>query len=69
MQLTLIEQVRMTAGLDLSRIKLGSPIVPIVRLPLGTWFAFIIAHERRHVWQARQVRQELRFPGPGASAR
>jgi hypothetical protein len=69
MQATLIEQVKMTAGLDLSRIKLGSPIVPIVRLPLGTWFAFLIAHERRHVWQARQVLQELRFPASGAGAR
>jgi hypothetical protein len=59
----LIDRVRRSASLDLSRVKLGSPIVPLLRMPLGTWFGFILAHERRHLWQARQVRQELRFPG------
>lgn len=59
----LIDRVRRATGLDLSRVKLRSPLVPLIRLPLGTWLAFLVAHERRHLWQARQVRQELRFPG------
>jgi len=29
-------------------------------LPLGAEFAFLLAHDRRHVWQARQVRDGLR---------
>ena len=58
----LIDRVRRSTSLDLSRVKLRSPLIPLLRLSLGTWFAFILAHERRHLWQARQVRQELRFP-------
>jgi hypothetical protein len=59
----LIDRVRRSTSLDLSRVKLRSPLIPLIRLPLGTWLAFLVAHERRHLWQARQVRQELRFPG------
>ena len=63
MHLAMIDLVRKATGLDLNRVKLRSVIIPLFRLPLGTWFAFLLAHERRHLWQARQVRQELRFPG------
>jgi len=58
----LIRVVLKAEGLDLSRVKLSSPLMPLVRQPLGTWIAFIAAHERRHLWQARQVRQEPGFP-------
>ena len=61
-QRALIERVRRATALDLTRVKLRSPIVPLLRMSLGTWLGFILAHERRHLWQARQVRQELRFP-------
>ena len=50
------------AGLDLARVKLSSPLMPLLRQPLGTWLLFLAAHERRHLWQARQVRQEPGFP-------
>ncbi len=29
---------------------------------LGQWFAFLAAHERRHLWQAWQVRRHPEFP-------
>jgi hypothetical protein len=58
----LIDRVRKATSLDLSRVKIRSPIVPLLRMPLGTCFAFLLAHERRHLWQARQVRQEVGFP-------
>jgi hypothetical protein len=63
LQRGLIERIRRATGLDLSRVKMKSPIVPLFRLSLGAWLGFLLAHERRHLWQARQVRQELRFPG------
>jgi hypothetical protein len=63
MHRALIDRVRKATSLDLSRVKVRSPIMPLLRMPLGTCFAFLLAHERRHLWQARQVRQELRFPG------
>ena len=59
----MIDLVRRATGLDLTRVKLRSPIIPLLRRPLGMWLAYILAHERRHLWQARQVRQEPRFPG------
>ena len=58
----LIRVVRRAEGLDLARVKLSSPLMPLLRLPLGTWLGFLRAHERRHLWQARQVRQEPGFP-------
>lgn len=42
-------------GLDLVRIKVPSPILRWIRLSLGIQFAVIIAHNRRHLWQAREV--------------
>jgi hypothetical protein len=58
----MIDAVLKAEGLDLSRVKLSSPIMPLVRQSLGTWLGFLAAHERRHLWQARQVRQEPEFP-------
>ena len=58
----LIRVVLRAEGLDLSRVKLNSPLMPLLRQPLGTWMAVLAAHERRHLWQARQVRQEPGFP-------
>ena len=48
-------------GLDLKRAKQQSPI-PLVKWSLGAYFQLMLAHERRHVWQARLVRQNPAFP-------
>ena len=58
----LAERVRRADGLDLKRARVVSPVTPLLRLPLGAYFAFILAHERRHLWQARQVRGAAGFP-------
>jgi len=55
----LAQLVRQADGLDLGKIRTISPVSSLLRLPLGAYFAFIIAHDRRHVWQARQVRNSL----------
>jgi len=55
----LAQRVRLADGLDLGKIRAISPVNSLLRLPLGAYFAFIIAHDRRHVWQARQVRNSL----------
>jgi hypothetical protein len=31
-------------------------------MPLGSGFAAMLAHQRRHLWQARQVIQASGFP-------
>ncbi|HEU5262852.1 MAG TPA: DinB family protein [Gemmatimonadales bacterium] len=58
----LAERVRRADGLDLRRARVVSPVTPLLRMPLGAYFAFVLAHERRHVWQARQVREAAGFP-------
>ena len=55
----LAERVRQADGLDLGRNRVVSPVTPLLRLPLGAEFAFLLAHDRRHLWQARQVREGL----------
>lgn len=50
-------------GLDLGHIGVPSPFVPLLRFDLGSAFRVIAAHERRHLWQARQVREAKGFPG------
>lgn len=41
--------------LDLNRTRFVNPFLPLVRFSVGTGFLVIGAHERRHLWQARQV--------------
>jgi hypothetical protein len=55
----LAERVRQADGLDLRRIRVVSPVSWFFRLPLGGYFRFVVAHDRRHLWQARQVRSAL----------
>jgi hypothetical protein len=50
-------------GLHLAKLKLRSPAAPLLRLRLGGAFEILAAHQRRHLWQAEQVRQAEGFPG------
>ena len=54
-------------AIDLRRATVRSPVIPLVRFSLGIAFAMIAAHERRHMWQARQVRDAGEQSGWGAS--
>jgi hypothetical protein len=58
----LAERVRQADGLDLAHVRTISPVNRLLRLPLGAYLQFVIAHERRHLWQARQVRAAPGFP-------
>ncbi|MEF8795255.1 MAG: DinB family protein [Salinivenus sp.] len=46
-------------GLDLRRIRVASPAVPLLRISLGAWFEATLAHEERHLEQARSIRRAL----------
>jgi hypothetical protein len=50
------------AGLDLAHVRVAPPILPRLRLALGTVLAMLLAHERRHLWQCTAVRQSVTFP-------
>jgi hypothetical protein len=43
------------APLDLNATRFVNPFLPLVRFSVGTGFLVIEAHNRRHLWQARQV--------------
>ena len=56
------ERLKQADGLDLRRIRARSAVLPWLRYGLGIGFAAFLAHERRHLWQARQVRNDAGFP-------
>jgi hypothetical protein len=56
------QRVHRSAGLDLSRARVVSPATRVVRFRLGQCFAFLLAHERRHLWQSHRVIEMPGFP-------
>ena len=61
-QVQYIDRLRQANGLDLTRARVSSPASKWIRLPLGSGFALMAAHERRHLWQARRVTSSPGFP-------
>lgn len=55
-------------GVPLRHGRVQSPFSKLFRFTLSQTFALNLAHARRHLWQARQVRQEAGFPA-GVSER
>ncbi len=49
-------------GLDLKGIKVASPAEKWLKMSLGSRIQLIAAHDRRHLWQARRVRESPEFP-------
>lgn len=56
---TFKQLIRESDGLDISKVKMKSPALKILKLNLGDWYFFSAAHERRHLWQAEQVAKAL----------
>jgi hypothetical protein len=61
-QVQFVDRLRQANGVDLVKAKVQSPITKLLRLPLGVGFSLMTAHERRHLWQARQLMQNSHFP-------
>ena len=61
-QVQYIDRLRQANGLDLARARVSSPAGKWLRMPLGSGFALMAAHERRHLWQARRVTSNPGFP-------
>jgi DinB family protein len=57
----LLELIAKSNGLDLARIRVGSPF-PYVTFSLGQRFALLAAHDRRHLRQGWNVRRQPNFP-------
>lgn len=56
----LIDEV---AGLDLNRVTFANPFVSVIPMGVGTGLLVVAAHCRRHLWQARNVRNHPGLPG------
>jgi len=50
------------AGVDLNATRFVNPFLSVIRFSVGAGFQVIAAHERRHLWQAEQVRRRGEFP-------
>lgn len=62
------ELAQRAAGLHLGRVKTRLPsLAPwlqgVYKMPLGARLMLLAAHDRRHLWQAEQVRSQASFPG------
>jgi DinB family protein len=58
--------LRAYADLDLAGIRFVNPFIRGVRFSLATGLHVIVAHERRHLWQAWRVRRDLECAGAAA---
>lgn len=56
------ERLAAADGLDLGAIRMSSPFFSFLRFDLGSAFRIVAAHERRHLWQAREVTGAEGFP-------
>ena len=61
-QVQFVDRLRQASGLDLRRAKVVSPASTWIKMSLNAAFALMVAHERRHLWQARQVIAAPGFP-------
>src|SRR4030095_1511503 len=55
----LAHRIERSRGIDAARIRIQSPIASWIHYPLGFSCDFVLAHERRPLWQAWQVRRQL----------
>jgi len=53
------EVIKSSAGLNLNAVEFRNPFVPLLRPSLGTGLLLLTAHERRHLWQAENVRRAV----------
>ncbi len=62
MQDELLRLIKEANGINLARVKVTSPVTKLIKLSLGQSFGLIATHNRRHLWQARQVKENPAFP-------
>ncbi|MDX1492537.1 MAG: DinB family protein [Longimicrobiales bacterium] len=60
----LVEAAR---GLDLGKVRFGSPFFGLLRLSLGAGMELVLAHNRRHLWLIRELMSGTGFPEADAA--
>jgi hypothetical protein len=61
-QVQFVDRLRQASGLDLRRAKVHSPASTWIKMSMNSGFALMVAHERRHLWQAQRVIAAPGFP-------
>lgn len=54
--------VQQGEAIDLNRVRFNSPFARFLRFSVGTGLLVINAHDRRHLWQAEQVKKAEGYP-------
>jgi len=62
----LAARIHRARSIELNRTKMRHPAIPVVRFSVGEIFEILLAHERRHLWQAEKVRCQPAFPSSPA---
>ncbi len=58
----LLEFAKEAARVDMSSIRIPSPILSLLKFSITESLVVILAHDRRHIWQAENVRANSDFP-------
>jgi hypothetical protein len=61
-QAELLKFVREAAGIDYNKVRLRSPVTPLMRYSLADAFVVTVLHGQRHLGQARRMRETPGFP-------
>jgi hypothetical protein len=59
---SIFDIIRDAASFDVNRATFRNPFISLVRVKVSTGLRVIAAHDRRHLWQAEQVRLRPDFP-------
>lgn len=59
LQEKLVDQLQAARGINLQKVKVVSPFDRRVRYNLFSAFRIVVAHQRRHLWQAEQAVEQL----------
>lgn len=62
-QAQMVDLLGQARGLDLGKVRFSSPYMALFRFSLGSGFAMLLAHSRRHLWLIDEVRGHPDFPG------
>jgi len=57
-----VDFVRRSEGIDYNKTRLRSPVTPLMRYSLADAFVITVLHAKRHLGQARRVREMPQFP-------
>lgn len=60
-KMKMIELIEKADGLDMNKVKFSSPVFGLIRVKLGDYLKIMAPHDRRHLWQASQIKNSPQF--------